>query len=159
MLTRDLNQDDFDQLSWHDNEIYSVEFRVGDPERGDWTSDLVLDIDYIVEWVRGPNGIQFSVAPATLIFHGATDLHMELASGTDGHQVSLTLPSIAAIERERVTDQKVFLDRPYYRWIIRLNGFPHGQIVFGAVGFTQKLRREPVLCDQPRLAPTLRGPR
>ncbi len=55
--------------------------------------------------------------------------------------------SIHVIERERIADQKVYLDRPYYRWKIALNWPEGGQITFGAVGFTQMLRAQPVLTD------------
>ena len=68
------------------------------------------------------------------------------------------LPSIARIDRDPIQDQRVFLDRPYYRWCIRLNGTPDGEISFGAYGFTQTLRREPVLCDVQRLDRASRGP-
>ncbi len=147
---------EYDQLSWHDNEIYGFEFRVGDPASGDWSSDLVFDIDFIVEWVRRADGMRFLISPATLVFHGVTDLVIDIRSGTTGNQVGLTLPSIAAIEREPVAEQKVFMDQAYYRWRVRLNGYPHGEFVFGAAGFTQALRRDPVLCEQQRLASWLR---
>jgi hypothetical protein len=41
---------DFDELSWHDCHIWAQRFDVGSPEEDDWTSDLVLDLDFIVEW-------------------------------------------------------------------------------------------------------------
>ena len=54
---------DFDRLSWHDCHIWGIELRAGDPDDGDWTSDLVLDIDFIVEWICGAGGGgQFRVA-------------------------------------------------------------------------------------------------
>lgn len=149
--------DDFDEISWHDDEIWGLELRVGDPDRGDWTSDLFLDIDHIVEWVRTGDGIRFRVAPADLVFHGATDLRIEIDSGTGEQQVALVLPSIARIERAAIREQRVFLDRPYYRWSIRLNGTPAGEIGFGAWGFTQTLRRAPVVCEVPRLDRASRG--
>lgn len=143
---------DFDTLSWHDDEIHAFELRVGNPDRDAWTSDLVLDLDHIVEWVpQEGGGMRFRVAPATLVFHGATDLRIDVDCNTTGLQASLALPSIAAIEREPITDQRVYLDRSYYRWRIRLNGTPSGEIAFGAVGFTQTLRGEPVVSEQPRL--------
>ncbi len=55
--------------------------------------------------------------------------------------------SIAMIERELVREQKVDLDRPYYRWRIALNWRDASEITFGAVGFTQALRAEPVLSE------------
>lgn len=36
---------DFDRLSWHDCHLWGLELRAGDPDAGDWTSDLALDID------------------------------------------------------------------------------------------------------------------
>jgi hypothetical protein len=44
---------DFDRLSWHDNPIYG--FSV-DNDVTQWKSDLVLDIDHIVEWLCGVGG-------------------------------------------------------------------------------------------------------
>lgn len=44
---------DFERLSWHDCHMWGVELRPGDPDEGDWTSDLALDIDFIVEWICG----------------------------------------------------------------------------------------------------------
>jgi hypothetical protein len=65
--TRPNTEADFDQLSWHDCHIWGVELRAGDADEGDWTSDLALDIDFIVEWLCGvAGGAQFRVAPAAL---------------------------------------------------------------------------------------------
>jgi hypothetical protein len=146
-----MNGAEFDAHHWHDDEIHAFELRVGDPDLDDWTSDLVLDIDHIVEWVRTEDGMRFRVAPATLVFHGATDLRIEIDAARGGHSTSLMLPSISRVERERMVDQKVFLDRPYYRWRIVLNGTPDGEISFGAVGFDETLRGEPLLVEQVRL--------
>ena len=86
-----------------------------------------------------------------------TDLRVGIDWGSSGFQVSPNVPSIAAIERDRVADQKVFLDRPYYRWRISLNAPQGGLIEFGAVGFTQTLREEPTLCREQHLPPAQRG--
>ena len=40
---------DFDRLSWHDCHIWALELRAGEPDDEDWTSDLALDIDFIVK--------------------------------------------------------------------------------------------------------------
>lgn len=39
---------EFDQLSWHDSHVYGVHISMGDIEQGDWRSELVFDIDYIL---------------------------------------------------------------------------------------------------------------
>ncbi len=141
-------ESDFDELSWHDNSIHGVEFRIGDHDIEDWTSDLVFDIDFIVEWVCGVDRHpKFKVAPATLSFHDVTDLNMNVKSLDNGFQVSIRNFSIDKIERERIKNQKICLDRPYYRWRILLCDPPDGEISFGASGFTQQLRRAPILSD------------
>ena len=85
------------------------------------------------------------MAPATLVFHGVTDPKIDIDWGRSGFQVALHPVSIGTVEREEIQNQKVYLDRPYYRWRIRLNWPNESEIVFGAVGFTQTLRAEPVL--------------
>jgi hypothetical protein len=145
---------DFDRLSWHDCHIWAIDFRVGDPDHGDWTSDLALDIDFIVEWICGVDGGgQFRVAPATLVFHGVTDPRIDVDWGRSGPWVALHPLAIASLERERVQDQKVYLDRPYYRWTLRLNWPAGGVITIGAVGFTQTLRAAPILSATQHLSP------
>ncbi len=146
-------ESDFDELSWHDCRIWGFELRAGDPDGGDWTSDLALDIDFIVEWLCRVGGeAQFRVAPAVLIFHGVTDLSINIDWGDSGFRSALHEVSIDRIERERVREQKVYLDRPYYSWRILLNWPKSGEITFGAFGFTQTLRTEAVLTDQQSLS-------
>ena len=140
---------DFDRLSWHDCHIWAVELRVGDPDEGDWTSDIALDIDFIVEWICGVGGGgQFRVAPASLVFHGVTDPKIDINWGHSGLQASLHPASIDHVERELIRNQKGYLDRPYYSWTLRLNWPMGSEITFGAVGFTQTVRADPVLTDK-----------
>jgi hypothetical protein len=140
---------DFETLSWHDCHIWALELRPGDPERGDWRSDLLLHLDFITEWLCGLDGrAQFRIAPATLVFQGVTDLLINIDWGRSGFRTALHDVSIAHIERERVAEQFVYLDRPYYHWTIKLNWPQSGGISFGAVGFTQTLLAEPVLRDR-----------
>ncbi len=143
---------DFEGLSWHDDTLYGLRFEIGDSFRGDWRADLVLDIDHIVAWVRGEAGqFRFRVAPATLVFHGVTDLKIAIDWGDSGDRTALQVASIAGITREPVPDQEGYPVREHYRWRIALNGPQGGEIAFGARGFTQTLRAEPVLLDQQRL--------
>jgi hypothetical protein len=150
--------EDFDRLSWHDNQVYAWRIRSADPDAGDWRSDLILDIDHIVEWVCGADRRpKFRVAPADLVFHDVTDLKIAIDWGGSGFQTGLSYVSIAGIERSAIADQKVCLDRPYYRWRIALNWPRGGEISFGASGFTQTLRADPVLCDEQWLPPRQRA--
>ena len=132
---------DFDRLSFHDCHIWGLEFRAGDPDRGEWVNDLVLDIDYIVEWICGVGGgAQFRVAPATLVFEGATDLDIAVNWGESGFRCALHQPSIDHIERDR------------HSWKIRLNWPAGGVIAFGAAGFTLTTRGEAILTDRQKLS-------
>ncbi len=149
---------DFDRLSWHDCHIWAVELHAGNPDDKDWTSDLVLDIDFIVDWIRTVDGGgRFRVSPATLVFHGVTDLKIDIDWGRSGFQAALHPASIDHVQRELIRDQKVYLDRPYYRWRIRLNWPGSSEIAFGAVGFTQSLRSEAILTEQQCLSLKERG--
>ena len=149
---------DIEGLSWHDDTLYGLRFDVGDSFQGDWRADLVLDIDHIVAWVRGEAGkVRFRVAPATLVFHGVTDLKIAIDWGDSGDRTALQEASIAGITREPVPDQEGYPVRAHYRWRIALNGPQGGEIAFGARGFTQTLRAEPVLLDQQRLPAGPRG--
>jgi len=144
-----VSESDFERLSFHDCHLWGLELRAGDPESGDWTSDLALDLDYIAEWLCGADGgAMFRVAPATLVFHGVTDLRIAVDCGDGGYQAALHPIAIDRIEREPVKEQKVYLDRVYYRWRIVTNWPQDGAIAFGAVGFDLTLRTEPILTSQ-----------
>ena len=145
---------EFAPYAWHDNIVHAVRTRIGHPEQGDWRSELTLDIDHIVEWPSSTDRL-FKVVPATLTFHDAGDLSISIDSGTD--QIALYEWSIDHIDREAIADQKVCLDRPYYRWRIELNWPKGGRIGFAASGFTQVARADPVLSATVRLASALRG--
>jgi len=147
-----ITADDFESLSWHDNHIYGFYFFT---EK--WESHLIFDIDYIAEWICGVDrGVRFRVAPATLAFHDVTDFSIRVAADS-GFQVALHEWSIDRIERERVRNQKICLDHAYYRWKI-LTNFPRGgEISFGATGFTQLLRDEPLVSEQQKLSVSSRA--
>jgi hypothetical protein len=152
--------DEFRQFDWHDNLVYAIRLHAADPDRGDWRSELELDIDHIVEWICGhDDSVRFRVAPASLVFHDVTDLKIAVDFGDSGNGININELSIHDIAREQLPaeQQKVCLDRPYYRWRIELNLPKGGEIAFGASGFTQTLRAEPVLTDEQRLAAAARG--
>jgi hypothetical protein len=97
-------------------------------------------------------GGQFRVTPATLVFHGVTDPKIDIDWSRSGFQAALHPVSIEQLERERMQNQKVYLDCPYYNWKICLNWPDGGLITFGAVGFTQTLRAEPILTENQYLS-------
>ena len=146
-----------DETSWHDYLVDALLFNVGDVARSDWRSELVLNIDHIVEWICGTDGgVRFRVAPATLTFYDVTDLRVSLDFGRSCHCQALDELSIAAIPQEPVPTPSVA--QPYGRWRIELNLPRGGEITFGASGYTQTLRAKPVLLDERRLPARGRSP-
>ena len=138
---------DFDDLSWHDNHIHSIHF-----DCHDFESRLRLEIDHIVEWTKpNPEEFAFWVAPASLVFDHVTDLRIDIEFDSSGYQVVIHQVSIHQISRELVPVQKICLDRPYYIWTIETN-WPAGEISFGASGFSQVLRANPILTGEQQLS-------
>jgi hypothetical protein len=135
--------DDFERLSWQDCHIWRIEFRTGDPAENDWTSDLILGIDYIVDWTRGTDQQRtFRIAPALLVFHDVTAPRVGVDWGANGESAPVHDAVIHTIER--ALDEEAGLAVPYYRWLIRLTLPPGGELSFRATGFTQTLLCEPV---------------
>ncbi|HEX6141819.1 MAG TPA: hypothetical protein VFZ01_03805 [Geminicoccaceae bacterium] len=144
--------DGFEPFLWHDDSLHGLHLEVGDPEAGDWRADLILDIDHIVEWVRcDDQRVRFRVAPATLAFRHVTDLRIAVDWGDSGHRTALHPCAIDRIERARVQDQRICLDRPYWRFQIVLNWPAGGEISLGASEFDLALRAAPVLQDEQAL--------
>ena len=148
-MQEDTTETEFESISWHDNIVYGFCFDVVDGFRDDWHADLVLDLDHIVEWLCDEaRGTRFRVAPATLRFHNVTDLRIAIDWGDSGFRTMLNEISIDGIWRRQIESQAICLDRPHYRWRIELNSPRPGAIAFGASGFTQRLRAEPVVLDE-----------
>ncbi len=140
-------QADFDALSWHDCHIWAIAFQPGNPNHGDWTSDLAFDIDFICQWQCDDGACRFRVAPAMLIFHDVSDARIAIVWDRTSYAHEL---SIAEIVREPLARDETGLaqDKPSYRWIIKLNWPENGEISFIASGFTQTLSAKPALLDE-----------
>lgn len=149
-MTQDCSGDaDF---CWHDNLIYALRLQASEPDLGNWRSNLILDIDHIVEWrCDAADGGRFRVAPATLTFHDVTDLRVLVDFGDSGFSQGINLMSIAAIRKQPVTTRNAAGVFEYYQWRIELNLPAGGEIVFGASGYTQTLRAAPKSVDEPWL--------
>ena len=120
---------DFDAMDWHDNAIHALAFEraPSDPGR------LLLDIDYIVEWVppEAPaTTLSFWICPATLVFDNAWDLTTDIELYARSFDLSLN-----AIERSAPDEHG------FFEWTLAGDGFTIG---LSAPGFTQYLRRAPV---------------
>ena len=117
---------DFESMSWHDNHVHGLQIEGGGAHG---TGTLVLDLDYITEWLPPVDGaFQFRLAPATLTFQDVFGLRIEL----DWIGKGMTPFSISGIGREK-------LPHGSWAWTIGVN-WPEGFITFESTGFTQALR-------------------
>jgi len=138
---------DFDDLSWHDNVVHAI--RVVEGEYG--AGQLILDIDYILEWLRDDSGgIAFRIAPATLEFREVTNLKITLDYETP--TAGLTPFSLDRIERRRERRDRY----EAILWTLAVN-WPVGGITFEAKGFRQFLRGPAVVSSQQHLTVEARG--
>jgi len=137
---------EFDQMSWHDNHVHAIRIVEGP----DGAGELVLDIDHIVEWLKGPDqGFRFRILPALLTFHKVMFLRATIDYATPTmafapfaiHDISMRME-----DRERYVAQL---------WTIKLN-WPSGEFTFEGGGFTQRATGEPILSNRQLLAPEQR---
>src|SRR5919109_1727079 len=137
--------DQFEEMSWHDNHAHSIRIVEGIHGSG----MLVLDLDYILEWICDVDGSRFRITPATLTFHEVTDLRISLdyAAAT----AALGPFSIHAIER-RTESREHYVAQI---WKILIN-WPRGEIVFEATGFEQRAIGSPVVSENQVLRPAER---
>jgi len=147
---RNFTEQDFDNLSFHDNLLRGVRFGSRSDE-----SDLVLDIDYIAEWICSNGACEWLIAAADLTFHGVTGLKLSIDSHDVAFQVVSVGDWILDVERSPVVPQLVHLDRPYWRW--QFTFAMDTQLSFGAYGFTLQLRQEPIRHDEQCLPLILRA--
>ncbi len=134
-------EDDFESMSWHDNTVHGLRLR--NPNT-DYDSELVLDIDYIVEWICqvGRNTCRFAVAPAELTFVCVSNLRIDV------HLVLMESLIIDGIEREEITtEDEARRGHRRYRWTISMHSFEQraNKIVIESSGFRQVLKKPPVI--------------
>jgi hypothetical protein len=131
---------DFEALSWHDVHVHGFRLERCNEEEG--SADLVMDIDYILDWREEPSGFLFTVCQAVLRFHSVFALKMSLDYA--GPKAGMSPFSLAGIERERIDFATGYRS---YRWHIPLN-WPNGSLDFEAPEFTQELVGEPQVQSQ-----------
>ena len=140
---------DFDEMSWHDVHIHGFQIVRNDGENG--TAELILDIDYILEWLTNENRFSFVVAQASLQFHEVFGLKFALDYVTPS--AGMCAFSIAGIERERLVFPMGYTS---YKWKLDIN-WPAGEIEFQSPGFTQSLTGKPHAQPRQWLEPSQRN--
>jgi len=135
-------ESDFDSMSWHDSEVYSI--RLNNPETDSDVYELVLDIDYILEWKReGDDAFRFVVAPALLRFRRVTQLHCHFHLTYKEHLTIEHVERYVCHEHSRAEHGVSCFE---WRVHLRPDVSPPGIVWFHASGFTQELTE---LTDKP----------
>jgi hypothetical protein len=137
----------FEEMSWHDNYVHG--FRIIEGAHG--LGELVLDIDYILEWLCDAEGCKFRLIPANLRFFDVTNLRVSLDYATPA--AALAPFSIHAIERRDEARERYVAQV----WKILIN-WPQGEIEFEAKGFEQRAWGTAVLSESQYLRPDERTP-
>jgi hypothetical protein len=135
---------DFEDMGWHDATVHALATR---PEE-DHTGRLLIDLDYIIEWVPptdGETSFSFWLAPATLVFEHAWDLTLQIdhldSAGLELELDAVTRTSGPAPGRSRV-------------WTLEGHNFT---LAITSVGYRQYLRKAPIWSRGQRLDTTQRG--
>lgn len=122
-------EQDFDQMGWHDANIYGFIFYPVDDER----TDLIFDIDYIFKWVNPippEQYFSFWVSPCTLKFEDIFDIKMEI----DRYKGMTNMLDIDDLEL-------ISVENGIYEWSIELHD---DYISFKSSGFKQFVRQKPI---------------
>jgi hypothetical protein len=129
-------------MSWHDNHVHAL--RIVEGEHG--CGELVLDLDYILEWMKEPAGFRFKIVPAHLRFRGVSDLRIDLNYAAAS--AAMGPFAIHRIERREEVHERYTAQC----WSIEVN-WPGGSISFEADGFTQEAWGQVVVSELQRLMP------
>ena len=131
---------DFENMSWHDCPIHGISF-----------SDnfkLLLDLDYISQWISKGKYFDFRLAPCTLVFENVYNVNLENSS---------TILTIDTVDREnsRKPQNADYIGRDTeYDWFI---DFVQGGMSFTSTGFKQYARRPAAIIRNQKLTLVERG--
>ncbi len=118
--------------TFHDDSIYGLKFVGPDPDNHDWTSELHLDIDHIVEWIKADNGrFRFRISQALLVFESVSNLHVSIAFSNTN---IFPLPIDSILRSSQPVVARVPEHREF-QWEIKLNDLNDGKIEFWSTGY------------------------
>ena len=132
---------DFENMDWNDNTIHAFAYTK--------TGELLLDIDYIFEWVEPKEEkdryYKYWLAPCTLIFENADDVVFDMGMSLPHHRkiegISTDIPENPTLETQ-------------YNWLIETT---NGEIALKATGYKQYVRQQPRILLANELELDVRG--
>jgi hypothetical protein len=132
----------FEEMSWHDNHVHAL--RIVEGEHG--SGDLILDLDYILEWIQAPQGFQFKIVPVNLRFRGVTNLRIDL-------NYAEVTAAVGPFSIHRIERRKEVRDRYTAQcWEIDVN-WPGGGLSFEATGYLQEAWGKVKVSERQHLMP------
>jgi len=133
---------DFDAMSWHDNRVHGI--RINNPPEG-YDFDLILEINYILEWIKVEDSFRFVVAPATLTFHGVDKARLDL---TLIYKQNLNIDRVERQEIAKEAAKKTGVQK----WLFQVHFYDQANpISVASTGFTQELTTVPALTEHQAL--------
>jgi hypothetical protein len=126
-------EQDFDQMGWHDSQIYAVSFV---PE----SFEFVIDLDYILCWVNPippETYFGFWVSPATLVFENVHSLVFDIES----YDCGLEIESLQRHNPKMPINAEFIQRDEEWTWTI---GCQQGEISLRSIGYKQYIRSAPV---------------
>lgn len=135
---------DFDDMGWHDAAVHGLATRPED----DHTGRLLIDLDYIIEWVpptEGETYFSFWIVPATLVFEHAWDLTLQI-DHLDSAGLELELDAITRRPSQPPGRASI--------WTLEGHNFT---LAITSEGYRQYLREAPIWSLSQRLDTTQRG--
>jgi len=120
---------DFENMGWHDCPIYAVSFGQN--------FELLLDIDYIFEWVLKGKKYKFWTSPCTLVFENVYDVKFDLAMITSG----LVIDNVIRENPGKPRNADYIKRDIEFDWTIETF---QGPISFKSAGFRQFVRGKPL---------------
>ncbi|UIR54785.1 hypothetical protein LZQ00_10905 [Sphingobacterium sp. SRCM116780] len=142
-------EQDYDNMGWHDCNIYGMVFKEVNKETG--FSDLAFDIDYIFKWInpiRPKINFLFWISPCTLVFKNTYGLVINI-DRRGGLTDMLEVADIILVSKHEEEKNKWV-----YEWHIELQD---GYIKFKSYGYTQYVRKYPILTESIMLSLEERG--
>jgi hypothetical protein len=128
------NQDDFEQMGWHDCPIWAMSF----------DDDVKFDLDYIFKWVHpedGRSSFRFWISPATLIFKNPSNFNVAMETNfVNGLEIADILKEVSEGKTSYIIEGQ------------------EGRIKIQTEEFVQIIRRPPTLQISQALSEIERGP-
>ncbi len=140
--------------SFHDDSIYAFRLISPEPDRDDWRSELILDIDHILEWMKGGDGrFRFRLVQADLCFVNVSDLKITFGY-PDTSITPLPIDRIVRSPEAVITRQN---DYQEFQWEIVLNDQMNGTLKFRSTGFRLQETGDRIVSDQQQIPQHLRN--